>query len=50
MGRYWIHYVQFMILQAVYAFMGEREKAYENLRLWANKDIMPIMVATLYKK
>ena len=36
-------------LAGVYAFIGEREKAYENLRVWARFPVYPLYMVTLIK-
>ncbi len=36
-------------LAAVYAFMGDRKKAYENLREWAKRAIYPLWSLTFLK-
>jgi len=48
MGRWWAsRYFTFYDLAGIYAFRGEKEKAYENLKIFNNKKTMPYWMVYL---
>jgi hypothetical protein len=51
MGRsYSVNFTANYDLAGVYAFMGNRDKAYENLRVWARTPVFPLWWVGLIKE